>query len=75
MFGEVCLIPAPEVTQVTLVGLFPTVHQHVPSKDPFVCCDKAALLAAMDFFIGMEMANMLLELHGVKSGEGAKVTT
>lgn len=53
--------------------LLTTMHQHVPSKDPLVCGDKAALMAPVDLLISVEMADMLLELHRIERGKGAEV--
>lgn len=49
-------------------------HQHVALQAPFVRGHVAALRAAVDLLVGVQMSNVLLELHGVKCGEGAKVT-
>ena len=35
-------------------------------------CDKITLLTTVDLLICMEMAHVLLKLHGVEGGKGAK---
>lgn len=73
MFREVRLVSAPEVTQAALVGLLTAVHQHVPLQAAFMRGHVAALRAAMDLLVGVQMPNVHFKLHGVKCDEGAKV--
>lgn len=54
--------------------LLTTVHQHVSLQAPFMRGHVAALGAAMDLFVGVQMSNVPLKLHRVKRDEGAKVT-
>lgn len=56
------------------MGLLTTVHQHVSLQAPFMRGHVAALRAAMDLLVGVQMSNVLLKLHGVQCDEGAKVT-
>lgn len=57
-----------------LIGsLLTAVHQHVPLQAPFMRGHVAALRAAMDLLAGVQMADVLPELHGVECDKGAKV--
>lgn len=74
MLREVGLIAAPEVTQATLVGLLTAVHQHVSLQATLMRRHVAALRAAVDLLVGVQVSDVLLKLHGVKCDEGAEVT-
>lgn len=65
--GEKC--PDFHVTKPILT----TVHEHVPLQTPFVRGHVAALRAAVDLLVGVQMPEVLLELHGVERDKGAEV--
>lgn len=47
-------------------------HQHVSRQAALMRGHVAALGAAMDLLVSVQMSNVLLKLHGVKRDEGAK---
>lgn len=48
-------------------------HEHVPLQTPFVRGHVAALRAAVDLLVGVQMPEVLLKLHGVERDKGAEV--
>lgn len=50
-----------------------TVHEHVPLQTPFVRGHVAALRAAVDLLVGVQMPEVLLKLDGVERDKGAEV--
>lgn len=50
------------------------VLQHVPLQATFVRRHVAALRAAVGLLVGVQTADVLLELHGVERDKGAKIT-
>lgn len=56
-----------------IYSLLTTVHQHVSLQAPFMRGHVGALRAAMDLLVGVQMSDVLLELHRVKCDEAAEV--
>jgi len=66
--------PNVRASESSMYSLLTTVHQLVALQASFMRGHVAALRAAVDLLVGVQMTDVALELHGVERGEGAKVT-